>query len=80
VTYTGGYVLPGTDAEAGQTALPKDIELAALEQVAYWYQNKDRLGINNVAAEGGGSINRFYTYDLAPDVEGTLKPYIRFLA
>jgi hypothetical protein len=45
VTYTGGYVLPGTEAGAGQTALPRDLEHAATEQVAAWYLNKDKLGL-----------------------------------
>ena len=45
VTYTGGYVLPGTTPAAGQTALPKDLESAATEQVAVWYQNRDKLGL-----------------------------------
>src|SRR5205823_13685793 len=33
VTYTGGYVLPGSTPSAGQTALPSDVEQAAVEQV-----------------------------------------------
>src|SRR2546426_11037817 len=37
VTYTGGYVLPGSTPSAGQTALPDDLEQAAVEQVAYWF-------------------------------------------
>lgn len=45
VTYTGGYVLPGTTPGAGQFALPKDLESAATEQVAAWYQNRDKLGL-----------------------------------
>ena len=36
LTYTGGYVMPGT----GQTALPSDLEQAAVEQCAYWFQNR----------------------------------------
>src|SRR6266550_7340701 len=43
VTYTGGYVLPGTTVGAGQTALPSDLEQAALEPVAAWYQSRDKL-------------------------------------
>src|SRR6266516_2216785 len=35
VTLTGGYVFPGTTPSAGQTALPDDLEQAAVEQVAY---------------------------------------------
>jgi hypothetical protein len=37
VTYTGGYVLPGTTVGAGQTALPDDVEQAMVEQVAWWF-------------------------------------------
>src|SRR5437762_6489151 len=34
VTYTGGYVLPGSTPGAGQTALPDELEQACVEQVA----------------------------------------------
>src|SRR5437867_3488656 len=30
---------PGDTPAAGQTALPDDLEQAAVEQVAYWFQN-----------------------------------------
>src|SRR5436309_12715374 len=40
VTLTGGYVLPGTTPSASQTALPDDLEQAAVEQVAYWFQKQ----------------------------------------
>src|SRR5579864_4417532 len=33
ITYTGGYVLPGTEPVPGQTPLPDDLEQAAVEQV-----------------------------------------------
>ncbi len=36
----GGYVLPGDVAGPGQTALPDDLQQAAVEQVAYWFQNR----------------------------------------
>jgi hypothetical protein len=45
ITYTGGYVLPGTTPSAGQTALPEDIEQACIEQAASWFQNRDKLGL-----------------------------------
>jgi hypothetical protein len=35
LTYTGGYVMPDTTPGAGQTALPADLEQAAVEQCAY---------------------------------------------
>jgi hypothetical protein len=45
VTYTGGYVLPGGVPAAGESMLPKDLEYAVTEQVAAWFQNKDKLGL-----------------------------------
>lgn len=39
VTYTGGYVLPGASPAPGQTPLPDDLEQAAVEQTAFWFQN-----------------------------------------
>lgn len=79
VTYTGGYVLPGTEAGEGQTELPAEIQDACVEQVAYWYQNKDRLGIGSISGEGGG-ITVFQKMEFLPDVEQTLSKYRRFLA
>lgn len=45
ITYTGGYVMPGTVVEPGQAGLPADLESAAVEQVAVWYQQRDKLGL-----------------------------------
>src|SRR5216684_8029704 len=42
IQYAGGYVLPGDTPAAGQTALPDDLEQAAVEQVAYWFRNRDK--------------------------------------
>src|SRR5437588_7661460 len=53
VIYTGGYVLPGAIVGAGQTALPADLEQAAVEQVACWYQNRERLGLVRRWPKGG---------------------------
>ena len=53
VTYTGGYVLPGDTPDAGQTALPDDLEQAAVEQVAYWFRNRDSTGLLRVWPHGG---------------------------
>jgi hypothetical protein len=52
VTYTGGYVLPGTEAESGQTALPGELTEACLQQAAYIWQNRDRLGVVSQWASG----------------------------
>jgi hypothetical protein len=61
VTYTGGYVLPGTTPDAGQTPLPSDIEQACVEQLAYWFQNRADVGLA----------------DLLPSVAGVLSKYTR---
>ena len=73
-TYTGGYVLPGTTPDAGQTALPNDIEQACVEQVAYWYQNRNTLGMLS-ATTGTGS--HLVQGDLLPGVTEVLKKYSR---
>lgn len=52
ITYDGGFVLPGGTPTGGQTALPDAIEHAACEQVAHWYQNRHRLGLQTIPAEG----------------------------
>jgi hypothetical protein len=77
ITYTGGYVLPGGTPGAGQTALPNDLEQAAVEQVAFWYRNKDTLGlIRNWPS--GGTYQVFRNAELLPGVEATLKNYERW--
>src|SRR5262245_8962809 len=38
VTYTGGYLLPGNAETLGARPLPPDLEQAAIEQTAYWFQ------------------------------------------
>ena len=77
VTYTGGYVLPGSVPGAGETALPDDLEHACVEQVAYWYQNRFRLGLTSMPAEGRTFFN-LAQIDLLPQVAPVLKRYERF--
>ena len=77
VAYTGGYVLPGSAPGAGQTALPDDLEHACVEQVAYWYQNRDRLGLLSVPAEGR-TFYQLAKIDLLPQVASVLKTYERW--
>ncbi len=76
VTYTGGYVLPGTTPGAGQLALPKDIENACVEQVGYWYRARNRGGISS-ASGGGSSITQDAGLTLLPIVASTLQSYRR---
>ena len=78
VTYTGGYVLPGTTAGAGQTALPDDLEQAAVEQVAAWFQNRDKLGLVRHWPKGG-IYEEFAQAELLPSVKTVLRNYQRWV-
>jgi hypothetical protein len=78
VTFTGGYVLPGATVSAGQTPLPDEIEQACIDQVVYWYQNRQRLGLLSTSGEGGSS-QQMKTLDLLPHVAAVLKKYERWL-
>ncbi len=77
VTYTAGYVLPGTAAGDGQSALPADLEQAAVEQVAYWFQNRDRLGLLRVW-EYNGTYRHYADLDLLRSVKAILFQYTRW--
>jgi hypothetical protein len=77
VTYTGGYVLPGTTPDAGQTGLPADVEQAAVEQVAYWYRNRDKLGLVRIWPHDG-TYEGFAQLDLLREVKAVLKKYERW--
>jgi hypothetical protein len=77
ITYTGGYVLPGSTPSAGQTALPEDIEQACIEQAASWFQNRDKLGLaRNWPHEG--TYQQFLNLELLPEVTAALRPYMRW--
>jgi hypothetical protein len=77
VTYTGGYVLPGTTPSAGQTALPADLESAAVEQVAAWFQQRDKLGLIRYWPSGGTFLV-FVQLPLLPQVSAMIRPYRRW--
>jgi hypothetical protein len=77
VTYTGGYVIPGTAPGAGQTALPADLESAAVEQVAVWFQHRDKLGLIR-HWPSGGTYMVFNQLPLLPQVSAMIRPYRRW--
>jgi hypothetical protein len=77
VTYTGGYVMPGTTPGAGQTALPADLESAAVGQVAAWFQHRDKLGLIRHWPSGGTYLV-FSQLPLLPQVSAALRPYRRW--
>ena len=57
--------------------LPKDLEQAAVEQVAFWYQNRDRLGLLRIW-EYHGTYRQFADLDLLQSVRAVLFQYTRF--
>jgi hypothetical protein len=77
VTYTGGYVLPGTTPGAGQTALPDDLEQAAVEQVVFLFQTRDKLGLVRHWPKGG-IYEEFAQTELLISVAAVLKRYERW--
>ncbi|HEV2207919.1 MAG TPA: hypothetical protein VG167_04040 [Verrucomicrobiae bacterium] len=78
VTYTGGYVLPGTDPAPGQAPLPDDLEQACVEQVAYWFQNRDHLGLKTYWPSGA-AYYQFAAFDLLDSVKNVLSHHTRIL-
>jgi hypothetical protein len=77
VTYTGGYVLPGTTPTAGQTVLPVELENAVVEQAAFWFERKDAPGVIRIWPSGGNYVQLVDT-DLLPAVRAVLRRYVRF--
>jgi hypothetical protein len=77
VTYTGGYLLPGSADVPSATNLPADLEQAALEQTAFWFQTRDKLGVIRQWPKGG-SYEQFADTDLLPSVRAILQRHTRF--
>lgn len=77
VTYTGGYVMPGTVPSGGQAALPADLESAAVEQVAAWFQQRDKLGLLRYWPSGGIFL-AFMQLPLLPQVSASIRPHRRW--
>lgn len=67
IIYTGGFVLPGNPCGVGQTPLPEDLELACIEQSAYLYQNRERLGLVGFAGLRSDYQKLFDTTSLPSD-------------
>lgn len=78
VTYTGGYVLPGDPAAQSSTPLPVELEQAAVEQTAFWFQTKDQLGLIRQWPKGG-NYQQFADPDLLPSVREMLRRYTRIV-
>jgi hypothetical protein len=79
VTYTGGYLLPGgaNPPAAPAIPLPADLEQAAVEQVAFWFQNRDKLGLDTIWPHSG-TYEKFIQSDLLLQVKAVLQKYERW--
>ena len=78
VTYTGGFVLPGGSPEPGQALLPDELEFAATEQVVFWFQNRERLGLGRIW-EYHGTFRHFSSLDLLESVQAVLQRHRRYV-
>jgi hypothetical protein len=78
IIYTGGYVMPGDEVKEGQSPLPQDVEIACLEQIAYWYQKRTSLGLTRVT-DTAGLTTVTLQEDLLSTVQSTLDRYVRWL-
>jgi len=78
VIYTGGYRLPGAAGDASQTPLPDDLEQAAIEQVAAWFQTRDKLGLVRHWPKGG-IYEELVQKELLISVEAVLEKYARWV-
>ena len=76
ITYTGGYLLPGSPDILSATRLPAELEHAAIEQTTFWFQTKDKLGVIRQWPTGGGYV-QFADPDLLPSARAILKGYRR---
>jgi hypothetical protein len=80
--YIGGYVLPGapdpqpSTPDSQPVRLPADLENAIIEQVAFWFLNRDKLGQIRTWPAGGNYVQLADT-DLLPSVRATLKRHTR---
>ena len=84
ITYTGGYVLPGdpdpqpSPLNPQPVRLPADLEQAALEQVAFWYQSRDTLGLKTIWPRDG-AYKQFIQLPLLMSVQSVLQTHTRWL-
>lgn len=79
VVYRGGYCAAGVAPQDGETALPDDLREAAICQCSFVFKRRDDIGLSGVSF-AGGSINKFESLKLLPEVEATLKSYQRISA
>jgi hypothetical protein len=80
ITYTGGYLLPNTVPEppAAAVPLPADLIYAASEQVAAFFQNRDKVGLIR-HWPNSGTYTILSQQPLLPKVTMILRRYERWM-
>ena len=73
VVYSGGLIEKPNHVHAA-TSVPWDLRMAAIRQVAYWYQRRSSLGVTSESVNGM-SVALSVEQDLLPDVRTTLGNY-----
>ena len=58
--------------------MPDDLEQAAVEQVAAWFQNRDKLGLVRIWPHEG-TYQQFLQLDLLIEVRAVLERYRRYV-
>lgn len=76
ITYTGGYVDPGSSPTGSQVALPNDVIEACILQTLHDYRNRQAIGMNTVSM-GDGSFAYLEKGGLLERVRNRLEPYVR---
>jgi hypothetical protein len=76
LTYTAGYIQPGTAPEDGQIALPADIEQAVLDWCAYRYNERPNVGVTERRSPEGDSAQT-PLIDAPPNVLAVIARYMR---
>ena len=73
-----GTSFPARTRQPAQTPLPADLEQGAVEQVASWFQNRDKLGLIRIWLHQG-TYEQCSQLHLLPQVKAVLKRYERCL-
>lgn len=74
--WRGGYAAAGVTPGTGETALPADLQEAAIQQASYWWQQRDKVGLASVGYQGG-SVSTYAQAELLRDVRAVLERYRR---
>jgi hypothetical protein len=79
ICYTGGYVMPDSNLQLStfNFQLPADIEQAAVEQIAFWFKNRDHIGLKTYWPTGV-AYQQFATQDLLQSVQAVLSKHTRW--